>query len=639
MLRIRTLMLIGLLVLAPQSSFLSAQSLEDELSVLDDLPEADLSELSGVESAQVDESNITENNVEPVVVEEPQNLQQEVSQLSNIDTPAPPAALTGVDSEPAANLTAMDFQQLPDRVRLRLKTDRGIDYQIVNRPERRQVMIEIQNANIAAKVLNRALDTGEFDGPVALVKAFDAKVGSLPGVRVLFQLRDFDRAQVTRVGTDLLVDFPIKGNSGKLFEISNDDPVLPETIVSSFDKMTFTGARMNLRVKDAPLEDVLALISRAAGQDFVLAQATDQKVTIQMSDAPWDQVLAMILLNSNMGYQKIGKTYRIATADALRRELESAVLSAAKKKELAGTETRIYPINYAKAEDLDKIIKGFLTPTRVTSGVEDRTNSIVVTDSRDVLDRVGTYIKAIDLQTPQILIEARIVQVREQARKNLDLRWRAGGTESFINIGEGGPSAIPPNAGLRLNASLPGIDAVTAWLNMYETQEQSKIIASPKVMALNNEVAKVYDGTEIAILVPSTEPGGANTYEFRQALLELDVTPSVTADGFVMMKVKLSKDDVINSTNGAIGRKGSDTTLMVESGKTAVIGGIFIDTEVDEERRLSYLGSLPILGRLFTPFKSKLREQQELLMFISPRIINADKATLMSSGSGSQASF
>jgi type IV pilus assembly protein PilQ len=641
MLRIRILMLSGLLVFTNQSAIVFAQSLEEELSVLDDLPEADMSDSQGFDMAQS-----PFDNAEPPddfdFDEEPQNLKQEVAQLPvfDSDVTAPPSALTGVDNEPLAHLTAMDFQQLTDRVRLRLKTDRGIDYRVVERPDRRQVTLEIQNAKIATKVLKRALDTGEFEGPVALIKAFESKSGAGASVKVLFQLREYDRAQVTRAGTDLLIDFPIKSKFGKLFEVAGEAPVLPETILSSFDKMKFSGARMNIRVKDAPLADVLALISKASGQDFILSKESDRTVTTQMNDAPWDQVLSMILLNANMGYQKIGKTYRIAPADDLRKELEAAVESDKKQKELAVTETRIYPINYAKAEELDKIVKTFLTPTRGSSSVEDRTNSIVVSDVREVLDRIQAYVKAVDLQTPQILIEARVVQVTDEVRKNLDFRWRAGGAESYINMGESTLGLVtPPNAGLRINTSLPGIDAITAWLNMYETQNLTKIIASPKVTALNNQKAEVFDGIETAILQPPTEAGGAPTTVFREALLKLDVTPSVTSDGFVMMNVMLSKDDVVNPA-GAIARRGANTTLMVESGRTAVIGGVFIDTDIGEERKLSYLGSLPVLGRLFTPFRESRREQRELLMFISPRILNADRTTLMSTGSSStQASF
>jgi type IV pilus assembly protein PilQ len=665
-------MLTALLLLAPQSTFVSAQSLEEELSILDDLPEADMSAANGTDTAQADAvADLPQVPEEPVAEAPTQSLEDEIAQLPpeetppapeaepdapSVDTaeseaiaaetPAPPAALTGIEAEPTAHLTAMDFQQLPDRVRLRLRTDRGIDYQIIERAERRQVTIELQNSNIAAKVLKRALDTGEFDGPVALVKAFESKAGAVSSVKVLFQLRNSEKAQVTRVGTELLVDFPIRGRSGKLFEIASDAPVLPETILSSFDKMTFSGARMNLRVKEAPLSDVLALISRASGQDFVLSKATDQKVTIQMTDAPWDQVLAMILLNANMGYQKIGKTYRISAAEELRKELDAALASDKKKKELAVLESRIFPINYAKADDLEKIVKNFLTKERGTSSVEVRTNSIVVTDVSEVLDRVGTYLNKVDLQTPQVLIEARVVQVSDIVTKNLDLRWRVGGDNTYVNLGLGGASGAAnaahvtnEGAGFRFSTSLPGMEAITALLNMYEAQNESKTISSPKVTALNNQKAEIFDGIEIPVETPAAEAGAAPTIVYKEALLKLAVTPSVTTDGYVRMDVQLDKDDIADQDLGTINRKGARSMLMVESGKTAVIGGVFIDVDTKNETRMSYLGSLPVLGRLFTPIETHRREQRELLMFISPRILNADKATLMSSGASSKASF
>lgn len=649
--RTRLFMLLGLAVFAPQATLVSAQSLEDELSALDDLPEADLSESSGGGTPQAmapqsdadlgadldsdfPEEDFPTNNSVP----QSNSLQQEVANL-NDDAVAPPSALTGIDSEPLAHLTAMDFQQLPDRVRLRLRTDRGIDYQVADRPDRRQIVMELQNSNIATKLLKRALDTGEFEGPVALIKAYESKTGAIPSVKVLFQLRDFQKAQITRVGSDLLVDFPIVGKSGKLFEIASDAPVLPETILSSFDRMKFSGARMNLRVKEAPLADVLALISRASAQDFVLAKSSDQKVTIQMNDAPWDQVLAMILLNANMGYQKIGKTYRIAPSEDLRRELDAAVQSEKKKKELATLETRIFPVNYAKATELDAIIKNFLSKDRGSSSVEQRTNSIVVTDVSEVLDRVGTYLKTIDLQTPQVLIEARIVQADDTFSKNLDFRWQAGGADTFLNVGKGGPGAntVAPDTGLRFNATLPGIEAITALLNMYETQNITKIISSPRVMTLNNQKATIADGQEIQITTQATDTAPA-TQSFKEAVLKLEVTPSITSDGYVRMEVRLNKDEPIGAS-GNISKKEANTTLMVESGKTAVIGGVFVDSEVEDEDRMSYLGSIPVLGKLFTPFKRTQKIRKELLMFISPKILNADKATLMSSGASSEASF
>jgi type IV pilus assembly protein PilQ len=544
------------------------------------------------------------------------------------DATPPPAALTGVTPHAQAKVTALDFRQLGDRVRLTIKGDAaGLDFSREDRKSRRQVLLELKNSALAKSVLKRAIDTGEFDGPVALVQAFDAKAGAMPVVKVLLQLRKYAEPTVSKLGTDVVVDFPL-GNDDTLYKSTAESQVvIPETFVSAMDKMTSSGQRISLNLKDADIRDVINLISRTSGKNFVLPSDANAKVTLNVKDTPWDQVLRIILLNAGLGYQKLGNVYRVAKAGELQKEINDAAESAKKSGDLIPVETRLYALSYAQADTVQNNTKDFLT-TRGKVSVDKRTNTLVVSDIPETLERIARYIKSIDRQTAQVLIEGRVVEAKKSFSRNFGLEWgvarTGGGSGTF---GWGSTTSTEPANGASMtnilggprNLSLGAWSIVSATLEAAESENHVKTIASPRIVVRDNQSATIQQGDRIN-LPPDNK--------LVDVLLKLTVTPQVTTDGYVMLNVDFTRDFPSQQTREISTRK-AQTELLVESGRTVVVGGVFTNISDEQERGFPWLRSVPLLGALFRGFKSTIEEANELLMFISPRILNPEKAFLM----------
>lgn len=563
--------------------------------------------------------------VEPLGSGNDVGLEKELRSLDDRTEPTikpPISALTGVDNEPVAKITHLDFRQLPDRVRLTVKSDRVMDFQRELRSKRKQIILEVRNATLSRNILRRALDTGEFDGPVALVQAFESKAGPQSNVKVLFQLRQFVDPTVLKTGNDLVVDFPILTDT-TIFKSKNaNDVYIPETFLSINTKMRSEGHKINLSVKDAELQDVLNLISRASGKNFIVSGGSTAKVTLNVKSTPWDEALRIILVNAKLGYQKVGNVYRIAPLTDLRQEIDDSATAAAKQEDLLPLETRLYALSYAKAKDVSTNITDFKSK-RGKSSVDERTNTLVVTDLPEVLERIARYVKSVDRQTAQILIEGRVVEAKREFLQQLNVRWglpvNAGGVTGALNVGR--------NDSLRnfvqIDHAWAGINAI---LGAEEQEKNIRTVASPRVLALDNQPATIQQGDSFPVPTPSTPttPGGIT---YVDALLDLTVTPQVTSDGYVLMKVNLKRDTP--SGGQQVSKRKAETQVLVESGKTVVIGGIYARDASDSTVGLPWLRGLPVLGALFRNSTSNSETTNELLMFISPKIMNPEKAFLV----------
>ncbi|NCN27892.1 type IV pilus secretin PilQ [bacterium] len=616
-----------------------AQSSEDELisevDALNDFPEDDEGFASG-EPLGLDDLPLDETPQDQAPILGNEQLLDGTS--LGLDGPLGPADVT---------LKGMEFRQLGDRVRLELTMDKVADFASEPRKTRKQIVIELPNAKMEQSFLKRALDTGEFDGPVALVQAFDSRVGSNPSVKVLFQLRDFIEPTITKQGAKIFIDFPMLSGDGTLYRSQAQSYVRPELFISMSDAPSFKGARINLRVKDAPMSDVLNFLSQASGQNFILSEGGEEKVTLAMRNTPWDQVLATILVSKQLGYQKVGNTYRVAKATSLQKELQDSATAKEKEKELIGLETRLYSLSYLNVTEAEKSVTSLLKADKRASITTDaRTNSLVITSIPENLERISRYLSSVDRQTPQVQIEARIVEATENLDRFIQHRWGISGfnVPGFKKVfnSDSGSISIPDIAtrgtrnlesgSLGMNGSIDlggAFGSLDAFFDILEKESNIKTIASPKVLASNNEEANLFQGRQ-AIFVELNSEGeqSVNTYDFT---LDLKVKPQVTNDGFVLLDVDLKRDTIgeqVQSSAAAKDRRGIKTKMLVRSGDTSVIGGLYVDDQNETRAGVPWLRKLPIIGRLFEPVMSRVKKRTELLMFISPRIINADSALL-----------
>jgi type IV pilus assembly protein PilQ len=651
---------------------LHAQDLKAELDALDDLPEDDLSgspESGGASSSNsVPDAGSFESESPSTMTPalrggssskelgvgdlDLQGLEQELNFDSFKD--GGKVGLEQLQSQQKDNLgddvkgrvTSLDFKQLQDRVRLVVSADRPIDWTRELRSKRRQVIVELRNMDIAREILKRALDTGEFEGPVALVQAFPAKVGGRDSVKVLFQLRSFVDPTILRTGNDLVIDFPISGGDTLFRSRTASRVVVPKSYISSNDLKEFKGAPITLNVKGAELGDFLNLISRSAGKNFVVSGGIggDKKITMNLTNVPWDQALSIALFNNGLGYQDLDTVIRVATVEELQKELDTAVVAAAKSKELIPLETRLLPINYADVATLQTNITPFLTKDRGNVTVEKRTNTLVVTDIPEVLEKVDRYVRAVDKQTPQVLIEARIVEAREGFDRTRTFSWTGGtapadatsGGASQYNVGNATPDTAANGMALRF-ANLGGIASVDSFLSFQENESHARAISSPRVTVLANETATISQGSKTTV-TRSDQAGNTVTQEINIPT-SLSVTPQVSSDGFVFLDVTITRDIPVDLALPSIDTRSAKTKMVVESGKTAVIGGIYQNDVTDRESGIPFLRKIPIFGNLFTSSKAILKTANELLIFISPRILNQDMSRIQGAASLGEGDF
>jgi type IV pilus assembly protein PilQ len=615
----------------PQTEAQEPANTEAELPPEEEVPEtpppAPAPE-SEVEEAIPDEAELLEEELEQPEVQKQDEPKVENENIGTTE------ALTGIPDENVAKLNSIQFRQLKDRVRLILRASRSLDFEKIVRKDRKQVIVELRNVVFAKSNLSRVLDTGEFDGPVALVQPFKSKAGALASIKVLFQLRRMAEPRINRSGSDLYIDFMLQGaTTNRLFKDSaaEEAPVFPETFLAVDGKARYSGKKISLNVKDADLSDILALLSNVASKNFVLGEAVSKKITLSVKDTPWDQVLAIILVNNKLGYQKVGNVYRILSADQIRTELAEIAKTYEARSDALPLETRLIPINYAKASEIQSNVKD-LQSKRGKISVDTRTNSIVVTDTAEDLEKILTYIQSIDKQTALIEIQARIVEASENFVRRLNLDWSAG------PIGQGNLTGSTVNM-RRVNGSgdgvfdfrignLSSLGSLNTLLAIAEQEDQAKIIASPRVTVLDNRTANISRGDQFNRLGSSVQ--GPATLITVNADLRLSVTPQVTSDGFVLLNVNFQR----NTPNEGVGDGSSLTTrsasteMLVESGKTGVIGGIYTIDKTSGTSGWPLFKNLPILGTLFTNNRQSTNRMSELLMFISPKILNSDKAFL-----------
>jgi len=424
--------------------------------------------------------------------------------------------------------------------------------------------------------------------------------------------------------------------------VGSDSTSREELIVS---RKHFTGRKMSLDFQGASITSVLRLIADTAGINMVFGKDVDGKVTMQLKNIPWDQALDIVLKTNSLGMKKEGGVYRVAKLEALQKEEEQHMAVKRSKEKAEDLERALLPINYANAEELSGVIKELLSQ-RGKMDVDVRTNTIIVKDIHAVVEEARQVVKHLDLATPQVSIEARIVEATTNFARELGVQWgghfQAGpttgnptGLDFPHTIGLVGtadsndgfavnlPTTKTATGGVGLTlGSLTNALFLDLRLSALEESGEAKVIASPRVTTLDNQEAIIKQGDEIPF--QSTSQNGTQT-EFKEALLQLKVTPHITSNKKVILKIVASKDtpDFANGVGGqpAISKQEASTQVLLANHETTVIGGIYSITEEDAHSRIPFLSRIPLVGNLFKSHRRK-RDRKELLIFITPRIVD-----------------
>jgi type IV pilus assembly protein PilQ len=421
----------------------------------------------------------------------------------------------------------------------------------------------------------------------------------------------------------------------------------------------YTGMRISLEFKEADIRDVFRLIAEVSKLNIIVTDDVKGTVTVRMKNVPWDQALDVILNTNNLGMVRVGNVVRISPLERLRKEEKEKLEFIEETKKKEPLITRLIPVNYASASEISNQIKPLLTE-RGTIQVDTRTNTIIVKDVKKTVEEAEKLVRTLDLQTPQVLIEARIVEANTNFTKELGVQWGGRfsaspqygtptglyfpntiGITGFTDL-TGRPtrevgSAEVPNFVVNLPASVGigtggGIGFTFGSLNnsaildlrlsAMEAVGEGKVISSPRVVTLDNREAEIKQG--ISIPFETVSQAGTQT-QFVDATLSLKVTPHVTADRTVIMKIKAEKNapnTAIRSAGGvpSIDKKEATTEILVRDGETAVIGGIYTITKSKTIAGVPWFSRIPVIGWFFRK-TTYIDETKELVVFITPRVI------------------
>jgi type IV pilus assembly protein PilQ len=457
----------------------------------------------------------------------------------------------------------------------------------------------------------------------------------------------------------------------------------------------YKGERLTLKFQDIEIRPLLQLLADFTGNNIVVSDSVQGRMSLRLENVPWDQAMDLILTTKGLSQRKNGNVIFVApTAEIAARE--KAEMEARKQTEdLTPLVSEFMQVNYAKAADIARLLNpyyrpagatgapmpapvppgpttaarplGFLSP-RGTLTVDERTNTLLINDTPESLDKIRDLVKKLDTPIKQVLIESRIVIATDNFAKELGVRWGVtgivngsgspavftgtgtrgmgvsgetsplgNGTADMVNnIARGSAPGVPIQSD-RYNVNLPTIGApmgglalavlgsnvlVDLELSALQAEGKGEIVSSPRVITANGQKAVIKQGKEIPYLQQTSS--GATNIAFKEAVLATDVTPQITPNNNVIMEIKVQKDepDWTRSVNGVppIDKREVETKVQVKNGETVVLGGIYEISSTDQLDKVPFFGDLPVLGNLFK--RNGTRNQKfELIIFVTPRIV------------------
>ncbi len=606
------------------------------------------------------------------------------------ETAAGAAAAAGEPTPQQTRITEVRFDDGTDRTRVRVRFEGTPDYTLKREGDRTRIL-EFADALIEP-ALERSLDTSEFGSAVQLVSSFQAPP---PGdrVRVVVTLSAAVDDQIALDGDALVWSFdrprarrPVAATpaapawqapapparevryeqpraavfTGPGQTISLDDSSRPKPA----RRKRYTGRKINIDIKDGDLHNILRLLAKEGNVNIVTSDDVDGTITMHLKLVPWDQALDIILRTKGLDMVREGDIIRVAPAEVIAQERENELKKLEVKEKLKPLEVKLITVNHANASDLLPRVRSVLSE-RGTVEQDERTNTVIIKDVDDHLAAAEDLIRRLDTQTPQVLIEARIVEVNDVNDLELGIQW---GLDAIFSAATGNPTGLrfpssvgvagggddpqtntegnstnpnyvvnlPAAAGLgsggALGITLGSVDStfnLNLRLSALENRGTVKVISSPKIATLDNKQAEISQGTSIPISQVSA--AGVQTVFF-DATLKLLVTPHVTQDGNIYLEIETENNTPDFQNVGARGdptilKKTAKTELLIRDGDTTVIGGIYTSQAGYNHAEVPYLARIPILGALFRNYRESDR-RTELLIFVTPRIINRAASTV-----------
>jgi len=416
----------------------------------------------------------------------------------------------------------------------------------------------------------------------------------------------------------------------------------------------FSGRPISIEVRDTPVRDVITLISDQSGANIIMSDDITGSITIKLRQVPWDQALSIIMKTRGLGYVRQDSVLRIAPIRQLQAEAEEARRIIEAQEATLPLRVKVIPVSFASVTLLATQIRSTLQASQSSGGApgmqpgmampggrgrieaDPRTSSLIVTDTDDNIKRIEQLVKALDTAPLQVMIEGKIIEAKEEMGRNFGINWGYQGQDlgfaggSLSHAARISPTLPAANTTIDLRlGTLDFLGDLDAKLALFESESKAKIISSPRVITMNAQEATIEQSVQIAVPTSTVTPGAPSqvTLSYKSIPTTLRVTPQITSGGDVLLNVAFRREFQSGASSGAtvpIETRDVKTNVMVKNGQTTVIGGVYQADTAESESGTPYLKNFPVLGWLFKS-KGKSSVRNELLVFITPRIINADR--------------
>ncbi|MBI4691555.1 MAG: type IV pilus secretin PilQ [Nitrospirae bacterium] len=399
----------------------------------------------------------------------------------------------------------------------------------------------------------------------------------------------------------------------------------------------YKGQKISLDFQDADIRPIFRLLADISGYNFVIDPSVQGKITMKLLNVPWDQALDIILQTFTLGKSIEGNIVWIAPTTMFTKMAEDKMKARVAVEVSEELTQEIIRVNYATAGELSGAIsQGKLLSTRGSVTIDARMNTLIIKDTPTSIGKMKELVKIMDVAKPQVMIEAKIVEVSSDYSESFGIRWGgAFSTQTWPATLGGDFSVNTPTAGAGSDASNPGgVMALTIGsastlsvdlsLSALESINKSRRLSNPKILTMDNEAATINQGTSIPVQTVSAE--GTKT-EYVNATLSLAVTPRIAPDGYIYLKINASNNalGILTPQGYAIDTKTVSTQALVKNGETLVIGGIYTTGTLEGTEGIPLLSRIPIIGWLFKTKTQSGPSVKELLVFITPVIVKNSK--------------
>lgn len=581
-------------------------------------------------------------------------------------------------------IKTVNFFQEGEVSKLVIEVDRPVIADRFHVKDDKQIILDLKNVKADKKLL-RGIDTSEFDGAAVYISGY-AKPGASQDIRFAVQLRDNVRSVLETQGEKIILSIENRFGvfSKAKLQTSESGPVTTSAAASAspledavrlnvprsssiediLDNLTlsgpkkYIGKRISINVRDIPLPDLLRMIADTSGFNIIIdSEVSEVKpLTLSLTNIPWDQALDTILALSKLIATKNSNILSIKSLTKATAEREAEAKAELLKLGLEPLVTKVFPISYAAITDLQKILKDYLTENRGKMSEDIRTNSLIVKDTVDSIERIKKIIELLDTQTPQILIESRIVEATESYSKRIGLTNGIRFGYDPVSIVPTGNQTVPvgSNVGFAFSSASTGTGNSALGINistfkrlvnlnmsleLMESEAKGRIVTAPKVITQNKTAATISSTEVFNFVQTSVAAGGIQTQIITpiSAPLNLTVTPQVTNEGSINLDVQLNKGSFQPQAVGPPGTvtRSLNTKVLVDNGSTVVLGGLYTTQTSESHTGIPFMKDLPLVGWLFRTPHNPATSRSELLIFLTPRIINQEEAGLVDRQSAS----